>query len=52
MKTTKVILVGLLAGVCAGALLGVLLTPGKGSETRRSIMDKGEDLGDGIKDSL
>jgi gas vesicle protein len=52
MKATKVILVGLLAGVSAGALLGVLLTSGKGSETRKRLMDKGEDLAEGIKDKF
>lgn len=52
MKATKVVLVGLLAGITAGALLGVVLTSGKRSDLRRKIMDKGEDLADGIKDSF
>jgi gas vesicle protein len=40
MKTTKKVLVGLLAGATAGAVLGVLLAPEKGAETRRKIMSK------------
>ena len=52
MKTTKTVLVGLLAGVTAGALLGVLLAPGKGTETRRKIMDKSGEFTEGLKDKF
>ena len=31
-----------------GGALGVLLAPDKGTETRRKIMEKGNDLGDSI----
>jgi gas vesicle protein len=51
MKTDKFLL-GLLAGVAAGAVLGILLAPDKGSETRRKIMDKGGELADGIKEKF
>ena len=52
MKTTKTVLVGLLAGVTAGALLGVLLAPDKGTETRRKIISKSGELADGLKDKF
>lgn len=51
MKTTNV-LVGMLAGVSAGALLGVLLAPDKGVETRRKIISKTGALADGLKDKF
>lgn len=43
------ILLGVLAGVAAGALIGVLLAPDKGEETRKNIIGKGDDLADGLK---
>ena len=42
MSTGKVLL-GVLAGAAAGALLGVLLAPDKGSETRKKILEKGDE---------
>ncbi|MCL4481924.1 MAG: YtxH domain-containing protein, partial [Bacteroidetes bacterium] len=41
MNTGKVLL-GVLAGVAAGALIGILFAPAKGSRTRRRILKKGE----------
>jgi gas vesicle protein len=43
------ILLGVLAGVATGALLGVLFAPAKGSVTRRKIAVKGEDYADSLK---
>ena len=40
---------GLLAGAAAGAILGILFAPDKGSETRKKIAEKGTDIADNIK---
>ena len=41
-----------LAGVAAGALLGILFAPDKGSVTRKKISKKGEDYADGLKEKF
>ncbi len=51
MNSGKVLL-GLLAGVAAGALLGVLFAPEKGSDTRKKLLQKGEGYADAIKDKF
>ncbi len=51
MKTSNVI-AGLLLGIIAGAALGVLYAPDKGTETRRRISRKGTDLADMLKDKI
>lgn len=38
-----------LVGLAAGAAIGILMAPAKGSETRRKIAEKGEDLVDALK---
>jgi gas vesicle protein len=49
MTTAKAVL-GVLAGMAAGAALGVLFAPEKGTVTRRRISRKGEDLADSIEE--
>lgn len=49
MDTGKVV-VGVLAGVAVGALIGILFAPDKGCETRRKISKKSHDMADDIKD--
>lgn len=51
MNTGKVVL-GVVGGVAAGALLGVLFAPDKGSKTRKKILDTGKDYVDDWKDKL
>ncbi|TRX37544.1 YtxH domain-containing protein [Flavobacterium restrictum] len=51
MKTDKVIL-GVLGGAAAGALLGILFAPDKGKKTRKKIMQKGMDYSDDMKDKF
>ena len=51
MSTGKVLL-GVLAGVATGAVLGILFAPDKGTETRKKISQKGEDYADGLKDKF
>lgn len=51
MSSGKVVL-GLLAGIAAGAVLGILLAPDKGSDTRKKISKKGKDYSDSLKDKF
>lgn len=51
MNSGKIVL-GALAGLAAGALIGVLFAPDKGSEIRHKIAKKGEDYLDSIKDKF
>jgi gas vesicle protein len=51
MSKGKVFL-GVLAGVAAGALLGVLFAPDKGSKTRKKIARKKEDYVDSLKEKF
>jgi len=51
MSSGKVFL-GLLAGLAAGALLGVLFAPNKGTETRKKLSKRGEDYTDALKEKF
>ena len=51
MNSGKVFL-GVLAGMAAGALLGVLFAPDKGTVTRKKIMSKSEDYADELKEKF
>ena len=51
MKSGKVVL-GLLAGIATGALLGILFAPEKGSKTRKKIADKSKGIANDMKDKL
>jgi gas vesicle protein len=51
MSTGKVLL-GVLAGVAAGALLGILFAPDKGYETRKKIVKKGQDYADELTEKF
>lgn len=48
MSTGKVVL-GAVAGLAIGGILGILFAPQKGSITRQQILDKGNDYADGLK---
>jgi gas vesicle protein len=51
MSSGKVLL-GLLAGIAAGTLIGILFAPDKGSDTRKKISKKGEDYVDSLKEKF
>jgi gas vesicle protein len=51
MSSGKVLL-SLLAGVAAGALLGIIFAPEKGSVTRKKMSKKAEEYGEGLKDKF
>jgi len=43
---------GVLAGIAAGALTGVLFAPEKGKDARRKLSKTGEDYADALKDKF
>lgn len=52
MNTSGKILAAVAAGIAAGAVLGILFAPDKGSETRNKINEKGRKFADGVKDKF
>ncbi len=46
------VVIGALAGVAVGALLGVLFAPDKGDETRKKIAKKSKHTTDALKDKF
>lgn len=41
---------GVLTGLAVGAALGILFAPDKGSETRKKLIEKGEDYAETIRE--
>jgi gas vesicle protein len=52
MTNTNKILAAVGIGMAAGAILGILFAPDKGTETRELLARKGTKLTDSIKDRL
>ncbi|HOZ78422.1 MAG TPA: YtxH domain-containing protein [Ferruginibacter sp.] len=52
MNRTAKIITAFAAGAAAGALLGVLFAPAKGSDTREKIKDKAKKLSTGLEEKL
>lgn len=52
MKKSGKILVAVAAGIAAGAVLGILFAPDKGSETRKKLNKKGKKIADEVKEKI
>lgn len=52
MNTTGKIIAAAAAGVAIGAVLGILLAPDKGIETRRKMSEEGKKFADDLKDTM
>jgi len=51
MKVNKIAL-GVLGGIAAGAVAGILFAPAKGTDTRKKILQKGNDYAGDLKDKF
>ena len=49
MNTTSKVLTAVLAGLAAGATLGVLFAPNKGTDTRNLINSEGKKVAENVK---
>lgn len=49
---SKNVLLGVVVGVSAGALLGILFAPVHGKKIRKKIAEIGEEFADGLKDKF
>jgi len=52
MNNTAKIIAALAVGAAAGAVIGVLFAPEKGSETRRKVSEEGKKLAQSLKEKL
>lgn len=51
MNASKILL-SFIAGAAVGGALGILFAPDKGTETRRKIAEKSNDVADSVKDKF
>jgi gas vesicle protein len=49
MNTNGKILAAVAAGIAAGAVLGILFAPDKGTETRKKINEQGKKMTDALR---
>lgn len=52
MSNTSKMLTAIAAGAAAGAIVGILFAPDKGSETRKKIQEKSSDLAGRVKSTI
>ena len=50
--SSKQVVLGVLAGIAAGAMVGMLFSPGKGSETRKRLSGKRDEFAKALKAKL
>lgn len=46
---TRIVILSMLGGFAAGAIVGILFAPAKGTKTRRQLLEKGEEYVDEFK---
>lgn len=50
--STGSLIIGVLIGAVAGLAAGILLAPDKGTETRKKLKEKGNELADNVKNKF